>query len=254
MSRYNPSSTNETPDLHENEIHRLDGRRESLDLGKFHYTVDSLHEKIPIWGAAARGAAGKLGDGARAFTRFVSQRRGSRSAFSWRERDVRALTSTAFRRLPLGALVGIVAVIAVAFAFIAASQTAMLDGLHLPKPSVQDVGSNGQLVLRQSADAVPTPTTSPYLIGIWTSTTNPGSAGSVRVYVRVTQGVQPVKRVGVYLSASDGSHYGPYLTDDYGLATFTANYSGLGNSGSIQYTATVPISGKTYTAEVNLSR
>jgi hypothetical protein len=77
-----------------------------------------------------------------------------------------------------------------------------------------------------------TPEAPKYQIGAWMSNNTP-SGGSVKVFVRLSQNVAPVKDIPVTLSVEINGEtltYGPTNTDEYGLVTFTVEYGGISGS------------------------
>lgn len=112
--------------------------------------------------------------------------------------------------------------------------------------------------------APPTPTTlagqpptAPYTVGAWVSDNAPPPSGTVKVFVRVTDQAQfaPVPGASVKLSVmftcSTDDHvsaFGPTTTDVDGIATISVPYAGLPIGDPVCVTATVRVSGQTYTA------
>ncbi|HEU5347285.1 MAG TPA: hypothetical protein VFU63_01610 [Ktedonobacterales bacterium] len=107
---------------------------------------------------------------------------------------------------------------------------------------------NGGLVVQPAQEtAVPTPQLPKYQMGAWMSNNAP-SGGSVKVFVRLSQDVQPVVGVPVKLTVQvpGGTlRYGPTKTDAYGLVTFTVRFGGA--SGPCFVTASAKIGSEEYT-------
>lgn len=86
----------------------------------------------------------------------------------------------------------------------------------------------GVIVKQPSANGQPTPVAPMYEIGAWVSDNTPPASGTVRVYVRISQGAKPMANVAVTLSvrfAYSTTLLGPQTTNSDGLATFTVFYS-----------------------------
>lgn len=110
------------------------------------------------------------------------------------------------------------------------------------RPTVSHTSSG--IVIQPVTDAgTPTPTLPKYQIGAWPSDNAP-SGGSVEIFVRISESVAPVANIPVMLTVElpgATQHYGPVMTDGYGLATFTVVYGGVGGV-PVFVTATAMIS------------
>lgn len=173
-----------------------------------------------------------------------------RSAFSLRERDWRTLAwIRRVRGVPaVGALVAILLIVG-AFALVLASRAASSAGNRLLGTSVNGRSSTQAVVVQAPQTTAPTTTdSSPYQVGVWTSTYAPGTSGTIQVYVRVSENPTPIANVPVSVVLQIGQSstpYGPTKTDSDGIAVFNVFYSGATAGQPIYAIATATISGQT---------
>jgi hypothetical protein len=90
----------------------------------------------------------------------------------------------------------------------------------------------------------PTPAEAASSIGVWVDTSTPGTSASVHAYARVTRNGEAVAAIPVKLDAEisgSTSTYGTATTDNYGIAAFTLNLSGVPAFRPIYLTATTKL-------------
>lgn len=182
-----------------------------------------------------------------AFARLLPRR----SPFSWRERDWRGSAwGHRARVVPTVAALVIALLVAGTFAVTIATHAAgaAQSKVHLPTTQSASVPSND--VLRPlPAASTATPAAPKYLIGAWVSGT---TAGSVKVFVRVTRGIAPAPYVPVSLWVDFpgySSGFGPAVTDSDGVASITVPYVGLPPNEPLFITASATIGKDTVSAQ-----
>ena len=230
--------------------------RTSSRFRDIQYSDESLTDMLPGWARGPHSLLRRLGNALRAFAAYVADRMTRRSPFSWRERNWRQSVANGVRNVPRRLAAILVGLVAVAVALTVASQSTILADLHLPRPAAADSKVSDPVVLHQDVAPIPTPEAPAYLVGVWSTTPNPPSSGSVEVYVRVSHNAKPVRHVSVSLEVKGGSSstkLGPYYTNSYGLIKFTVGYSGLSSRSPILLVAHASVDGKTYTAELVLA-
>jgi hypothetical protein len=172
--------------------------------------------------------------------------------FRWRER-ARRHGYWRRRAIPLS-LVLVCVIIAVAMGNLGISVARQVSGAFASAaaiPPAQDQSAPGSVIISplNNTDGTPTPSATPYTLGIWLSNTMP-AGGSVTVYVRVSNNGAPVAKARVYIQSlvgnGSGPRLGPLTTNAYGMASANLHY-GAGQGTPVFLTATTTIKGKTYT-------
>lgn len=180
-----------------------------------------------------------------------------RSPFSWRERDWRGSAwGRRARVVPAVAAVLIALLVAGTFAITLATRAAGLAGtaetkINLPVATAPS-GSVGNILRPVPAAATATPNAPQYMVGVWTSSASPPAGGSVKVFVRVSQGVAPAAHIRVSLWVDFPGYsrgFGPATTDADGVATITVTYGSLPTNQPVFVTANATIGRQTVSGQ-----
>lgn len=171
--------------------------------------------------------------------------------FSWRERR-RSRGAVRRRVTPVVAIL-VCAAVALVVGLFALNIAGRAAGA-LAKSSTVTVATPGGAVIITQPNPItssPTPVAPAYTLGVWVSNTMP-SGGSVTVFVRLSQNMQPVANTPVNVTAVTPNgvvKLGPLTTNAYGEASTTLNYGNVGSQKPIFLTGTADVGGKTITAQ-----
>ncbi|HEX9069619.1 MAG TPA: hypothetical protein VF807_12685 [Ktedonobacterales bacterium] len=116
----------------------------------------------------------------------------------------------------------------------------------VPASSVdRKANQDGVVIVPSGQNAQPTPAPSDYLIGVWTTQSNPRAGAVAQVFVRLTYQEHPLANTSVSLDVTIGGFTRTYpsaITDSYGLAIFQVSLAGASANRPVYLTGRYKIS------------
>lgn len=166
-----------------------------------------------------------------------------------RDRQLTSIAPVWHRVLRSSLLLSTLAVATVAIVFVGIFVATRIGStIHptVPASSVdRRANQNGVVIVPSGQNAQPTPAPSDYLIGVWTTRSNPPAGGVAQVFVRLTYQQQPLANTSVSLDVTIGGFTHTYpsaITDSYGLAIFQVSLAGASANRPVYLTGRYKIS------------